>query len=188
MCPRMVDAWPSTSPGRCGWRRFGRAHPRAKTNLSVLIRSAHGPRKRYADRWALSCPASPRSSTNLGLDAVWNRDRAPWLCLYAGGTERKYLGCQGRRATPLTACPFSHVERVLTTAGCGSADVTAYRVSDAEADFLNDSGMIGAPGRARTCDPRLRRPVLYPTELRARDDVKFINSLRGFDCSNPIHF
>src|SRR5688572_15087537 len=28
--------------------------------------------------------------------------------------------------------------------------------------------MIGAPGRTRTCGPRLRRPVLYPTELRAR--------------------
>ena len=26
----------------------------------------------------------------------------------------------------------------------------------------------GAPGRARTCDPRLRRPMLYPTELLAR--------------------
>ena len=26
----------------------------------------------------------------------------------------------------------------------------------------------GAPGRTRTFDPRLRRPVLYPTELRAR--------------------
>ena len=25
----------------------------------------------------------------------------------------------------------------------------------------------GAPGRIRTCDPRLRRPILYPTELRA---------------------
>lgn len=25
----------------------------------------------------------------------------------------------------------------------------------------------GAPGRIRTCDPRLRRPLLYPTELRA---------------------
>ena len=25
----------------------------------------------------------------------------------------------------------------------------------------------GAPGRSRTCDHRLRRPVLYPTELRA---------------------
>ena len=24
-----------------------------------------------------------------------------------------------------------------------------------------------APGRTRTCDPRLRRPVLYPTELLA---------------------
>ena len=24
------------------------------------------------------------------------------------------------------------------------------------------------PGRARTCDLRLRRPALYPTELRAR--------------------
>src|SRR5262249_14328965 len=26
-----------------------------------------------------------------------------------------------------------------------------------------------APGRIRTCDHRLRRPVLYPAELRARD-------------------
>ena len=26
----------------------------------------------------------------------------------------------------------------------------------------------GAPDRTRTCDPRLRRPVLYPPELRAR--------------------
>src|SRR5262245_52996374 len=29
----------------------------------------------------------------------------------------------------------------------------------------------GAPGRTRTCDPRLRRPVLYPTELRARPSI-----------------
>ena len=28
-----------------------------------------------------------------------------------------------------------------------------------------------APGRTRTCDPRLRRPVLYPPELRAPDDA-----------------
>ena len=32
-------------------------------------------------------------------------------------------------------------------------------------DFPND---LSAPGRTRTCDPRLRRPPLYPTELRAR--------------------
>src|SRR3954471_949955 len=27
--------------------------------------------------------------------------------------------------------------------------------------------LSGAPGRNRTCDPRLRRPLLYPAELRA---------------------
>jgi hypothetical protein len=27
----------------------------------------------------------------------------------------------------------------------------------------------GAPGRTRTCDPRLRRPMLYPAELRAQN-------------------
>jgi len=29
----------------------------------------------------------------------------------------------------------------------------------------------GAPGGNRTPDPRLRRPMLYPTELRARVDI-----------------
>ena len=29
----------------------------------------------------------------------------------------------------------------------------------------------GAPGRDRTCDPRLRRPMLYPTELQARSVI-----------------
>jgi hypothetical protein len=29
-------------------------------------------------------------------------------------------------------------------------------------------GFIGAPYRIRTCDPQLRRLLLYPTELRAR--------------------
>ena len=32
---------------------------------------------------------------------------------------------------------------------------------------LETSGLFGAPGRTRTCDPRLRRPLLYPAELRA---------------------
>ena len=33
---------------------------------------------------------------------------------------------------------------------------------------------VGAPGRSRTCDPRLRRPVLYPTELRAREECSIV--------------
>jgi len=28
--------------------------------------------------------------------------------------------------------------------------------------------VVGAPGRSRTCDPRIRSPMLYPTELQAR--------------------
>ena len=28
-----------------------------------------------------------------------------------------------------------------------------------------------APGRTRTSDPRFRKPVLYPTELRALDEI-----------------
>jgi hypothetical protein len=31
--------------------------------------------------------------------------------------------------------------------------------------------VVGAPGRDRTCDPRLRRPMLYPTELQARAGI-----------------
>ena len=40
-----------------------------------------------------------------------------------------------------------------------------YRLSYAH--HYTDSAKNGAPGRIRTYDPRLRRPLLYPTELRA---------------------
>ena len=35
------------------------------------------------------------------------------------------------------------------------------------AEEIGEFPRKSAPGRTRTCDPRLRRPVLYPTELRA---------------------
>ncbi len=38
--------------------------------------------------------------------------------------------------------------------------------TSSDSDFL-----AGAPGRIRTCDLRLRRPSLYPAELRARTGV-----------------
>ena len=31
---------------------------------------------------------------------------------------------------------------------------------------------VGAPGRTRTCNPRLRRPMLYPVELQAQNPVR----------------
>ena len=30
------------------------------------------------------------------------------------------------------------------------------------------NGRFGVPGRIRTCDPKFRKLVFYPTELRAR--------------------
>ena len=37
----------------------------------------------------------------------------------------------------------------------------------------------GAPGRTRTCDQRLRRPSLYPTELRAHGVFTYRATVRG---------
>ena len=39
---------------------------------------------------------------------------------------------------------------------------------------------VGTPGRIRTCDPRLRRPMLYPAELRAR-------ALESTTYGNPLN-
>ena len=39
---------------------------------------------------------------------------------------------------------------------------------DRPRSFRDDLGKQGAPGRIRTCDRRIRSPLLYPAELRAR--------------------
>ena len=48
---------------------------------------------------------------------------------------------------------------------------TALWIPDSATPIRNDGArtlnIFGAPGRTRTCNPRLRRPVLYPVELRA---------------------
>src|SRR5438445_383004 len=38
--------------------------------------------------------------------------------------------------------------------------------------------VVGAPGRSRTCDPRIRSPMLYPTELQAHQGVS-VHHLRA---------
>jgi hypothetical protein len=49
------------------------------------------------------------------------------------------------------------------------ATVVTVVTYDADSgEISNDSA--SAPGRTRTCDQRLRRPLLYPTELRALDE------------------
>src|SRR3954454_15975624 len=36
-------------------------------------------------------------------------------------------------------------------------------------------GFSGVPGRTRTCDPRFRKPMLYPAELRGLSNLAFIS-------------
>ena len=45
----------------------------------------------------------------------------------------------------------------------------------------------GAPGRIRTCDPRLRRPLLYPAELRAlgESSLQKVVGETGFEPATP---
>lgn len=53
----------------------------------------------------------------------------------------------------------------------GSKKALEHAVARTDAqrgDWCPPSNGNGAPGRIRTCDPKLRRLVLYPTELRAR--------------------
>jgi hypothetical protein len=45
---------------------------------------------------------------------------------------------------------------------------TGITIQDSTAELQPPSNLLtGAPDRIRTCYPRLRRPVLYPDELRA---------------------
>ena len=45
----------------------------------------------------------------------------------------------------------------------------------------------GASGRIRTCDPRLRRPLLYPAELRAlgESSLQKVVGETGFEPATP---
>ncbi len=64
-----------------------------------------------------------------------------------------------------------------STAGTGPSGVTNVRDQLPPSELVTPSGrraetayFQGAPEGTRTPDPRLRRPLLYPTELRARDE------------------
>src|SRR5258706_15702038 len=46
---------------------------------------------------------------------------------------------------------------------------TGITIRDSTAE-LQPPKQLGAPDRIRTCYPRLRRPVLYPDELRAHSN------------------
>ena len=48
-----------------------------------------------------------------------------------------------------------------------------------------NAGAMNAPGRTRTCDRRLRRPMLYPAELQAQRRGKVTNTV-PFDLQRTV--
>ncbi len=63
---------------------------------------------------------------------------------------------------------FRTTSRLPKIAPCDFVE-PAMLISSAFRSFLSClCAKSGAPGRTRTCDPRLRRPMLYPAELRAQ--------------------
>ena len=77
-----------------------------------------------------------------------------------------------------------------TTTGITIQDSTAELQPPPE----NSASKNGLPDRNRTCDPRLRRPMLYPSELRAANcrattcavfSVRLLASGRGGEIRTP---
>ena len=58
---------------------------------------------------------------------------------------------------------------------CGQAAnvVAQFRTMLKKAPEIRSRAHFNAPGRARTCDLRIRSPLLYPTELRAPEAAVF---------------
>jgi hypothetical protein len=61
-----------------------------------------------------------------------------------------------------------------------NSHATSYRIMQHHPQSAQN---YGAPDRIRTCDPRLRRPVLYPTELRAQ--FIYCSTSRKVPASHP---
>lgn len=47
--------------------------------------------------------------------------------------------------------------------------------------------LYGTPGRIRTCDLRIRSPLLYPAELQAPTVIEIIFSFKGMALFCVIH-
>ncbi len=100
--------------------------------------------------------------------SVVPRREAPRFCLLGlrrdqrgasrrGRTERRKDGSKARQAEH---DEFAEVARTRRMRSIKRGSPTPAGLASREA--------AGTPGRSRTCDPRFRKAVLYPTELRAR--------------------
>jgi integrase len=108
-----------------------------------------------------------RAFSTALADAGVNAQTAMRLASHADEkTHMRYvMRTAAMRRIPETVVPKIAALPIAT--GRGNSRVKAIPLSD---EILSNS--TSAPGRTRTCDPRLRRPLLYPTELRAHGPLR----------------
>jgi integrase len=100
------------------------------------------------------------------LAGIAAESHAQWLWRRSNGGSHGPPGTSSRPSSrPATSEP------AVPAAGVAAAatEILFHGFSmsgSAPREIPND--LAGAPGRTRTCDPRLRRPLLYPAELRAQ--------------------
>ncbi len=94
------------------------------------------------------------------LQGTYARDprRQVQALLKIGVLGGVYLGVYGRSLTPLDGHSFGMMG--LVSWRCVTACI-----------FQRQKRLAGVPGRARTCDPQLRRLLLCPAELRGRREA-----------------
>ncbi len=92
----------------------------------------------------------------LFLIGVLQRRGLPWICLRENQKKPLFNGIAVTVGLIFGALGFLAMIKLEVNKGLLLKTI-AWQNSD----------LRNAPGRIRTCDPRLRRPLLYPAELRA---------------------
>ena len=76
------------------------------------------------------------------------------------------------------------MDQIRTVSGAYAYDRGSIFVRSGERARAVGCGPVGVPGRIRTCDPQLRRLLLYPTELRGRRATRAAAKWSGREDSN----
>ena len=150
-----------------------------------MIRGGSGCTARRGSNSDISCSAgaiprlptgAPSAQGSLGRLALRSSgvhsSRGRFILIPAGNQN----GAPGKR-TPHISCSAGAIPRLPT--GAPSAQGSLARLALRPSQVLSLRGAHGAPGRDRTCDPKFRKLVLYPTELRARRSKTSKNTLLG---------
>ena len=161
--------------------RTTRSSPSRGSNRSLTSRTANENAAPLNDAWPTraSAPSSP-SPTSTGIGnylrslspsihrtrlppGVRGRSGGPPECRSSAGPS---MGPAGARHTRLASSPWRCATSLTRSPG---PDPPQARSFPAPTEIVWKIIVVdGAPDRIRTCDLWLRRPTLYPAELRAR--------------------